>query len=75
MEPLTDREKELMATISEVAKGFLDVIGPLSGSPAKEDYHEVVLHIHALQNMVLAQAAARCYPHKYRLMGNLVLGQ
>lgn len=33
------------------------------------DINEAMHYIHALQNMVLSQAAARAYPSKYRLMG------
>ena len=33
------------------------------------DLKELVLHIHAIQNAVLSQAAARAYPQRYRLLG------
>lgn len=39
------------------------------GPTAPYDAQEFAHHIHILQNMILAQAAARAYPHRYRLMG------
>lgn len=52
---------ELASLISTV------IITP--GPSADGDRREVALHAHAIQNMVLAQAAARAYPNRYRLMG------
>lgn len=36
------------------------------------DERELLHHIHAIQHMVMAQAAARAYPDRYRLLGDLV---
>ena len=47
-----------------------DVIG--FGNTRREDITEMVYHIHAIQNMILAQSAAREYPDKYRLMGESI---
>lgn len=33
------------------------------------DLTEFSLHVHAIQNMILSQAAARAYPDKFRLLG------
>lgn len=33
------------------------------------DLAEVALHIHAIQHVILAQAAGRAYPDRYRLLG------
>lgn len=33
------------------------------------DLSEFVANIHGIQNMILAQAAARAYPDRYRLLG------
>lgn len=46
----------------------LQVIG--RGSSRDGDLNELAMHIHGIQNMVLAQAAARAYPGRYRLMGD-----
>lgn len=39
------------------------------GDNVHNDGFEVMLHVHALQDKVLAQAAARAYEGQYRLMG------
>lgn len=43
------------------------VIG--SGPCREADINEFAAAVHVVQNMILAQAAARCYPDRYRLMG------
>jgi hypothetical protein len=37
------------------------------------DLRELVVHIHAIQQAVLAQAAARAYPYEYRLLGEVLV--
>lgn len=38
--------------------------------PARDgDLAELCTHIHAIQRTILAQAAARAYPNRYRLLG------
>ena len=44
-----------------------EVVG--SGPSAREDLAEIAGHIHGVQNMILAQSAAREYPDRYRLLG------
>jgi hypothetical protein len=39
------------------------------GDSRHGDIQELVEHIHGIQNMILAQAAARAYPDRYRLLG------
>jgi hypothetical protein len=39
------------------------------GLGRSHDLAEVVHHVHALQRVILAQAAARAYPDRYRLLG------
>lgn len=39
--------------------------GPARGA----DLAELAVHLHAIENTVLAQAAARAYPDRYRLLG------
>lgn len=41
----------------------------LGGSNHEGDVRELCAKIHDIQNMVLAQAAARAHPDLYRLMG------
>lgn len=66
---LSSREMELLSDIAEVYEGFLAV---MENGPSREgDLREIIAHIHALQQAVMAQAAARCYPHKFRLLGGM----
>jgi hypothetical protein len=67
-QPLTDAEHAAMDLLAETARAMGAVIGD-GGHQAANDMREVVLHIHALQNMILSQAAARAYPDRYRLLG------
>ena len=60
-ELLSDDEHRAVELLASVAKQFRKFC---SG----KDLTEAFAHIHDLQNMVLAQAAARAYPEKYRLM-------
>lgn len=66
---LTEEEKSLLDTLSRVSISFSKVIG--DGASRQGDYAEAVHHIHALQNMVLSQVAARVYPENFRLMGEV----
>ncbi|HEY5990762.1 MAG TPA: hypothetical protein VIV12_30855 [Streptosporangiaceae bacterium] len=65
---LTEAEHKAMDLCSELARAVAAIIGDGNGVKAA-DFREMVLHVHALQNMILAQAAARAYPDRYRLLG------
>lgn len=39
------------------------------GPTRSHDLAELAQHVHAIQHLVMAQAAARAYPDTYRLMG------
>jgi len=67
-ELLTDRDHEMIRQLGQMYMDFKHILGP--GVVAKGDLGEVARHIHALQHMVMAQAAARAYPDKYRMLGN-----
>lgn len=67
---LTDAEHAAMDLTAQLARAMGAIIGD-GGAPAASDFREVVIHIHALQHMIMAQAAARLYPDKYRLLGDL----
>lgn len=67
---LTEAEHQVMELTSQLWSALCSVTG--DGRTRAEDLHEASLHIHALQNMVLAQAAARAYPDKYRLLGHTI---
>lgn len=42
------------------------------GRNQRDDLAELIVPVHALQNAILAQAAARAYPDRYRLMGESI---
>jgi hypothetical protein len=61
---LTDREHELMDLTAQLARGLFELCGENT-----RDKAEVAHEIHGLQTRILAQAGARAYPQRYRLMG------
>ena len=75
---LTDEEHAIIDGLGDLANRIrLVIIKAVTdddggGGPADDDYTEAVHHIHALQNMILAQAAAREYPFRYRLLGGRI---
>lgn len=64
---LTDKEGEAVAALGKVAILLADIIA--DGPTRRADMAELYGHVHALQNAVLSQAAARQYPDRYRLLG------
>lgn len=72
-ELLTDAERRVVDLLAKAAETFrLEVVAPQDGptwSPSDADVAEFVDKVHQLQNAVLAQAAARAYPDRYRLLG------
>ena len=73
-ELLTDDEHRAMQLLAEVRRLLGRIIAEgadsATGTDSRSgDSREVAWHIHGLQNMVLSQAAARAYPHRYRLLG------
>lgn len=63
---LTEREHELMDLTAQLARGLFELCGN-----STHDRAEVAHEIHAVQQRILAQAAARAYPNRYRLMGEM----
>lgn len=66
-ELLTDDEKRALELTGELENLFGRIVG--NGSSRSFDLNEVCGHIHVLQHMLMAQAAARRYPTEYRLLG------
>ena len=71
---LNKSEEALLRTIIEVMEGFSEIAGEsLVENSNLEKYSgdnaELCYHIHALQNWVLANAAARDQPEQYRPFG------
>lgn len=65
---LTEAEHRAMALTAELWNLLCtDIVG--QGRSRSGDVRELGDHIHAIQNVVMAQAAARAYPNQYRLLG------
>lgn len=69
-QPLTPEEHEVLALLGRACSLMYRIIG--EGPTAEGDRLEAAMRFNALQEMVLAQAAARCYPSRYRLLGNRI---
>ena len=66
-ELLTPDEFEAMDLLGQAANAMRRVIG--DGDQAAHDWSEAADKIHQLQSSVMAQAAARAYPDKFRPLG------
>lgn len=64
---LTDQEVQAMAYTTDLWNQLCCIVG--YGPTRNADLAELGGHVHAIQNAVLAQAAARAYPGRFRLMG------
>lgn len=72
-EPLmTEDEHKAVALLGDAANAIRKVIG--DGNQAEYDWAEAASRIHDLQHMVMAQAAARAYPERYRPLGGWPIG-
>lgn len=67
---LTQAEHNAVTTAALLANQVAEIVG--DGPSRDADMAEAVHHIHAVQRMILAQAAARAYPDRYRLLGDTV---
>jgi len=65
---LNDFEQAMAGKIAELAGDFVYLVGA-EGETAAADFAEILPHLHALQQTVMAQAAARAHPTQYRLLG------
>lgn len=70
-EVLTPTEQAALKVTGELANLISDIVGHGVSPEARGDQLELTIHIHAIQNAILAQAAARAYPGHYRLLGQL----
>lgn len=67
---LTNEEHALVKALADVWQRFNVMVGHTR--TRESDLGEIAVHVHALQNVVLAQAAARAYPERYRLAGGVI---
>lgn len=65
---LTDAEHAIAAKVEDLAQDLMELVG--EGPTAGEDWAEILPHLHALQQTVLAQAAGRTHPGRYRMIGH-----
>ena len=64
---LNDFEHGIATKVAELASDFIYLVG--EGETAAADFAEILPHLHALQQTVMAQAAARAHPGRYRGLG------
>lgn len=67
MHAMTPLEHKAMEQLSELWTTLCQVVD--DGPSRDGDLQELIGHVHALQRAVMAQAAARDFPEKYRLLG------
>lgn len=65
---LTDAERRVVGLLAEAWNTLVTEVVE-DGPTRDQDLAELGSHVHVVQNAVLAQAAARCYPALYRRMG------
>jgi hypothetical protein len=66
-EMLTPAEHAALDMTRMLAGAVAPILG--GGPEMQHDWNEFVQHLHAIQHMIMAQAAARAYPGMYRLLG------
>ena len=64
---LNEFEHAIAGKVAELAADFIELVGDTD--TASEDFAEILPHLHALQQAVMAQAAARAHPGRYRALG------
>lgn len=67
---LTDAEKKVIEDAGNLWMSICGVVGKESTRDA--DLKELIVHIHAIQRAVMANAAARAYPEEFRPLGGRV---
>lgn len=66
---LSDIEQKTLDLTAELTNNLHQITA--WGRTRESDLAELHSHIHSIQNAILAQAAARNYPDKYRLLGGI----
>jgi hypothetical protein len=66
-ELLSAREKHIIHMAAELWNSLCKVVG--TGPSREGDLRELSAHIHAIQQAVMSNAAARAYPGLYRALG------
>lgn len=69
-ELLSPLEHKVIADLGQTWNDICQIVG--GSSTRNGDLNEAVHHIHALQKMIMGQAASRAYPSSYRLLGETI---
>lgn len=64
---LTGAELRALEMTGELMGVLAEIVG--NGPTREQDLAEICSHVHNLQHLVMAQAAARAYPARFRLLG------
>jgi hypothetical protein len=67
---LTDDELHALDLTADLANAVSRIIG--GERTGAHDWAEMAAHIHCIQHAIMAQAAARAYPDRFRLLGGTV---
>ena len=67
---LNDFEHGIASKVADLAADFIQLVG--DGDTAAADFAEILPHLHALQQTVMSQAAARAHPGMYRPLGETI---
>lgn len=73
MTSLTPEEHTAIEKAGELWGDLCHIVG--DGETRDADLAELIVHIHAIQHAVMAHAAARAYPTRYRLLGRTLKEQ
>ena len=65
---LNEFEHAIATKIADLASDFMALVGDTE--TAQEDFTVILPHLHALQQAVMSQAAARAHPSRYRALGD-----
>lgn len=68
---LSAEELRALDLTADLAKALQAIVGDRGTREA--DLRELLGHLHAIQQALLSQAAARAYPDQFRLLGGLVV--
>lgn len=69
-ELLTETEKDLLRRLGQIWNDLCKVVG--DGASREGDLREAIIHVHALQHMIMSQAAGRRYPDELRTLGQVI---
>ena len=64
---LTEREQAAVQKAGDLWGDLCAIVG--DGPTRDHDLAELVVHIHAIQQAIMSQAAGRAYPGQFRLLG------